>query len=90
MIGMLVLGLVTFAAMCSRSLLVSNVVMWLVTFAEDCGVIRAKRRMLLESYLGGLSTLRHTRDGGVDARQTLGVDFSLVTRSARAATSSTR
>ncbi len=37
--------------------------------------MRIKRRMLRESYVGGLYTLRHARGGGIDTRQTMGVDF---------------
>lgn len=46
---------------------------------EDFAVMRIKRRMLRESYLGGLYTLRHPRGGGIDTRQTIGVDFRLAT-----------
>jgi hypothetical protein len=46
---------------------------------EDFAVIRVKRRMLRESYLGALYTLRHTGGGSVDTRQTVGVDFMLAT-----------
>ncbi|MBI4484865.1 MAG: hypothetical protein HY655_02530, partial [Acidobacteria bacterium] len=46
---------------------------------EDFAVMRIKRRMLRESYLGGLYTLRNTRGGGIDTRHTAGVDFRLAT-----------
>ena len=44
---------------------------------EDFAVVRVKRRMLRESYLGGLYTLR--RGGALETRQTLGADFRLAT-----------
>ena len=46
---------------------------------EDFGVVRLKRRMLRESYLGALYTLRHTRGGGADPSQTIGADVRLAT-----------
>ena len=42
---------------------------------EDFAVMRIKRRMLRESYVGALYTLRHTRGGGIDTRQTIGRRF---------------
>jgi hypothetical protein len=48
-------------------------------FGEDFAVMRLKRRMLRESYVGALYTLRHTRGGDVDTRQTVGADFRLTT-----------
>ena len=42
-------------------------------------MVRIKRRMLRESHLGTLYTLRHTRGGEVDSRQTMGVDLRLAT-----------
>src|SRR6185436_2826674 len=39
---------------------------------EDFSVMRIKRRMLRESYVGALYTRRHTRGGGLDSSQTLG------------------
>jgi len=46
---------------------------------EDFAVMRIKRRILRESYLGALYTLRDTRGGSIDTRQTIGVDFRLAT-----------
>jgi hypothetical protein len=46
---------------------------------EDFAVMRIKRRMMRESYVGGMYTLRHAREGGVDNRQTMGLDFRLAT-----------
>lgn len=46
---------------------------------EDFTVVRIKRRMLRESYLGALYTLRHTRGSGTGTRQTMGVDVGLAT-----------
>jgi hypothetical protein len=46
---------------------------------ENFAVMRIKRRMLRESYLGALYTLRQTRGGSIDARQTTAVDFRLAT-----------
>lgn len=48
---------------------------------EDFAVMRVKRRMLRESYVGALYTRRHTRGGGLDTRQTIGADFRLATSS---------
>ena len=42
-------------------------------------MVRLKRRMFRESHLGALYTLRHTRGGDVDDRQTIGVDLRLAT-----------
>jgi hypothetical protein len=49
--------------------------------SEDFGVMRIKRRIGRESYLGGLYTVRHTRGGNIGTRQTTGVDFRLSTSS---------
>jgi hypothetical protein len=50
---------------------------------EDFGVMRVRRRILRESYVGALYTLRHTRDSGIDDRQTVGADFRLATSTFR-------
>jgi hypothetical protein len=47
--------------------------------AENFAVMRVKRRMFRESYVGALYTHRNSRKIGVDARQTIGVDFRLAT-----------
>jgi hypothetical protein len=49
------------------------------TFGEDFTVVRVKRRMLRESYVGALYTLRHTRGLELDNRQTMGIDLGLAT-----------
>ena len=49
------------------------------SLGEDFTVVRVKRRMFRESHLGALYTLRHTRGGNVDDRQTIGVDLRLAT-----------
>jgi hypothetical protein len=46
---------------------------------EDFLVMRVKRRMLRESYIGALHTLRRSRDAGIGALSTTGVDFRLAT-----------
>ena len=46
---------------------------------ENFGVMRLKRRIGRESYLGGMYTLRNPRAGGIDTRQTVGLDFRLAT-----------
>ena len=46
---------------------------------EDFAVMRLKRRMLRESYVGALYTLRHSRGGEIDTRQTMALDFRLAT-----------
>ncbi len=53
------------------------------SLGEDFTVVRLKRRMFRESYLGVLYTRRHTRGGDVDDRQTIGVDLRLVTSTFR-------
>ena len=50
---------------------------------EDFTVVRIKRRMFRESYLGALYTLRNTRGVNADNRQTMGVDFRLATSTIR-------
>ena len=54
---------------------------------EDFAVVRLKRRILRESYIGGLYTSRHTRESTFDAtsdtRQTAGLDFRLATSTFR-------
>ena len=47
--------------------------------SEDFLVARVKRRVLAQSYVGGLFTRRDPRAAGRDARQTAGLDFSLAT-----------
>ena len=46
---------------------------------EDFAVVRIKRRMLRQSYVGGLYTMRHTGGGDIDNRQTAGADAGLST-----------
>ena len=53
------------------------------SLGEDFTVVRLKRRMFRESHLGALYTLRHTRGGAVDDRQTIGVDLRLATSTFR-------
>ena len=53
------------------------------SLGEDFTVVRLKRRMFRESHLGVLYTLRHTRGGDVDDRQTIGVDLRLATSTFR-------
>ena len=53
------------------------------SLGEDFTVVRLKRRMFRESHLGALYTLRHTRGGDVDDRQTMGVDLRLATSTFR-------
>jgi hypothetical protein len=53
------------------------------SLGEDFTVVRLKRRMFRESFVGGMYTLRHTRDGGLDDRQTIGVDLRLATSNFR-------
>ncbi len=59
------------------------------TGKEDAGlgenfmVGRVKRRMLRQSYLGALYTLRDTRGGDIVNRQTIGGDFKLATSTFR-------
>ena len=49
---------------------------------EDFLVLRTRRRILQQSYVGGLYTGRHTRGPAApDARHTLGLDARLATRS---------
>jgi hypothetical protein len=46
---------------------------------EDFGVLRVRRRILTQSYLGGIYTYRHQRGTGVDDGHTAGLDFRLAT-----------
>ena len=46
---------------------------------EDFTVARVKRRLLRQSYVGGLFTRRDARGDGLDEKNTLGVDFRLAT-----------
>ncbi|MSR19478.1 MAG: hydrolase [Gemmatimonadetes bacterium] len=48
---------------------------------EDFGVMRVRRRVLTQSYFGGIYTWRHERGSAVDDRHTAGVDFRLATSS---------
>jgi len=48
---------------------------------EDFGVLRVRRRMLTQSYVGGIYTWRHERDTALRDRHTAGVDFRLATSS---------
>ena len=50
---------------------------------ENFLVLRGKRRMLRQSYVGALYTGRHVPDAGVDARHTIGADFLLATSTFR-------
>jgi Domain of unknown function (DUF5916)/Carbohydrate family 9 binding domain-like len=50
---------------------------------EDFLVGRVKRRMLRQSYVGVLYTLRDTRGGTIGNRQTAGADFRLATSTFR-------
>ncbi|MBI4885477.1 MAG: carbohydrate binding family 9 domain-containing protein [Acidobacteria bacterium] len=47
--------------------------------SEDFTVARVKRRVLRQSYIGGLYTRRDPLDAGGQTRQTTGVDLSLAT-----------
>ena len=53
------------------------------SLGEDFTVVRLKRRMFRESFVGGMYTLRHTRNGGLADRQTIGVDMRLATSNFR-------
>jgi hypothetical protein len=44
---------------------------------EDFIVVRSRRRLFNESYVGMMYTLRHTRESALENRQTAGADFSL-------------
>lgn len=46
---------------------------------EDFAVVRVKRRILEQSSVGGVYTLRHAREPAARAVQTAGVDFRLAT-----------
>jgi hypothetical protein len=46
---------------------------------EDFSIVRVKRRVLRQSYVGALYTRRDAHALGADARQTMGVDFLLAT-----------
>ncbi len=39
--------------------------------------MRIKRRVMRQSYVGGLYTLRHARGGDIETRQTTGADVGL-------------
>ena len=51
---------------------------------EDFAVVRIKRRVMQQSYVGGLYTMRHARGGGIETRQTVGADVGLSTSTFRA------
>jgi hypothetical protein len=48
---------------------------------EDFTVARLKRRVLRQSYVGGMYTRRDARGDGLDAKETVGLDFRLATSS---------
>jgi hypothetical protein len=48
---------------------------------EDFTVARVKRRLLAQSFVGGMYTRRDQRLDGADARHTAGLDFRLATNS---------
>ena len=50
---------------------------------EDFTVLRVKRRMMTQSYVGALYTLRNPRDAGASTLQTSGVDVRLATTTFR-------
>ena len=50
---------------------------------EDFTVVRVRRRILTQSYVGALHTGRFARRGGAPDRHTVGVDFRLVTSTFR-------
>ena len=52
-------------------------------FGENFLVLRGKRRMLQQSYVGALYTGRHTPASGLDTRHTIGADFLLATSTFR-------
>ncbi len=47
--------------------------------SEDFSIVRVRRRLLRQSYVGALYTRRDTHDVNIDARHTMGVDFLLAT-----------
>ncbi len=49
------------------------------SLGEDFSIVRIRRRMFRESYMGGLYTLRRTRGGNADNRHTIGFDMHLAT-----------
>jgi hypothetical protein len=46
---------------------------------EDFGVLRLRRRVLTQSYFGGIYTWRHGRGTGAEDRHTAGADFRYAT-----------
>jgi len=50
---------------------------------ENFLVLRGKRRMFQQSYVGALYTGRHAPDSGLDTRQTIGADFLFATSAFR-------
>ena len=53
------------------------------SLGEDFTVVRLKRRMFRESFVGAMYTRRHTRGGTLDDRQTMGIDMRLATSTFR-------
>ena len=53
------------------------------SLGEDFTVVRLKRRMFRESFLGAMYTRRHTRAGALDDRHTIGLDARLATSTFR-------
>ena len=49
------------------------------SLGEDFTVVRLKRRMFRESFVGAMYTRRRTRGGALDDRHTMGVDARLAT-----------
>lgn len=49
------------------------------TPGEDFSVVRLKRRLLRQSFIGAIYTRRAARGGDVDDRHTMGLDFELAT-----------
>ena len=47
--------------------------------SEEFGVLRVKRRILRQSYVGGMYTLRDAHREGASALHTMGVDYQLAT-----------
>ena len=54
-----------------------------IVAGEDFAVLRAKRRILRQSYIGGLYTARNARESMSPNRRTMGADFVLATSSFR-------
>jgi hypothetical protein len=54
-----------------------------VALGENFAVARIKRRILSQSYVGALYTVRNASGGDLEDRQTIGVDFRLTTSTFR-------